>query len=55
MTQWCRSARPFLPTALATTTSTDLEVAVGTKLYVGSLPYSTTEQELSQLFSQHGT
>lgn len=28
---------------------------MGTKLYVGSLPYSTTEQELSQLFSQHGT
>lgn len=35
--------------------STAVEVAVGTKLYVGSLPYSTTEQELSQLFSQHGT
>jgi len=31
------------------------EVTVGTKLYVGSLPYSTSEQELSQLFSQHGT
>lgn len=28
---------------------------MGTKLYVGSLPYSTTEQELSSLFSQHGT
>jgi RNA recognition motif-containing protein len=28
---------------------------VGTKLYVGSLPYSTNEQELSQLFSQYGT
>jgi RNA recognition motif-containing protein len=28
---------------------------VGTKLYVGSLPYSTTEQQLSELFSQHGT
>jgi RNA recognition motif-containing protein len=28
---------------------------VGTKLYVGSLPYSTTEQELSQLFAAHGT
>jgi RNA recognition motif-containing protein len=24
-------------------------------LYVGSLPYSTNEQELSQLFSQYGT
>jgi RNA recognition motif-containing protein len=27
---------------------------VGTKLYVGSLPYSTTEQQLSELFAQHG-
>jgi RNA recognition motif-containing protein len=32
-----------------------VEVAVGTKLYVGSLPYSTTEQQLSELFSQYGT
>jgi len=31
------------------------EVSVGTKLYVGSLPYSTTEQELSELFAQHGS
>jgi len=28
---------------------------VGTKLYVGSLPYSTTEQQLSELFAQYGT
>ena len=28
---------------------------MGTKLYVGSLPYSTTEQQLTELFSQHGT
>lgn len=28
---------------------------MGNKLYVGSLPYSTTEQELSELFAQHGT
>jgi len=28
---------------------------VGTKLYVGSLPYSTTEQQLSELFAPHGT
>ncbi len=27
---------------------------MGTKLYVGSLPYSTTEQELSELFAAHG-
>jgi RNA recognition motif-containing protein len=32
-----------------------VEVAVGTKLYVGSLPYSTTDQQLSEVFSQHGT
>jgi RNA recognition motif-containing protein len=24
-------------------------------LYVGSLPYSTTEQELQELFAQHGS
>lgn len=28
---------------------------MGTKLYVGSLPYSTTEQQLNELFSQYGT
>ncbi len=28
---------------------------MGTKLYVGSLPYSTTEQQLQELFAQHGT
>jgi RNA recognition motif-containing protein len=28
---------------------------VSTKLYVGSLPYSTTEQELTELFSQYGS
>ncbi len=27
---------------------------MGNKLYVGSLPYSTTEQQLSELFAQHG-
>lgn len=27
---------------------------MGNKLYVGSLPYSTTEQQLSDLFGQHG-
>lgn len=35
--------------------STAVEVAVGTKLYVGSLPYSTTEQQLTELFAPHGT
>jgi len=28
---------------------------VSTKLYVGSLPYSTTDNELKDLFSQHGS
>jgi RNA recognition motif-containing protein len=28
---------------------------VGNKLYVGSLPYSTTEQQLSEMFAPHGT
>jgi len=27
---------------------------VGTKLYVGSLPYSTTEEQLTELFASHG-
>ena len=27
---------------------------MGAKLYVGGLPYSATEQELSNLFAQHG-
>ncbi len=28
---------------------------MGQKLYVGGLPYSTKEEELSDLFAQHGT
>ncbi len=28
---------------------------MGTKLYVGGLPYSTTEQQLNELFSQQGS
>ncbi len=28
---------------------------MGSKLYVGGLPYSTTESELNTLFAQHGT
>jgi RNA recognition motif-containing protein len=27
---------------------------MGSKIYVGGLPYSATEQELSDLFAQHG-
>lgn len=27
---------------------------MGAKIYVGGLPYSSTEQELSDLFAQHG-
>jgi RNA recognition motif-containing protein len=28
---------------------------MGTKLYVGGLPYSTTEQQLQELFAQQGS
>ena len=28
---------------------------MGSKIYVGGLPYSATEQELSDLFAAHGT
>ncbi|TKS59705.1 MAG: RNA-binding protein [Nitrospira sp.] len=28
---------------------------MGSKIYVGGLPYSTTEQQLSDLFAAHGT
>jgi RNA recognition motif-containing protein len=28
---------------------------MSTKLYVGGLPYSTTDAELTELFSQHGS
>ncbi|TSA05647.1 MAG: RNA-binding protein, partial [Nitrospiraceae bacterium] len=28
---------------------------MSTKLYVGGLPYSVTEQQLSELFAQQGT
>ena len=28
---------------------------MGSKLYVGGLPYSTTQEELTDLFSAHGT
>ena len=28
---------------------------MGSKIYVGGLPYSTAEQELSDLFGQHGS
>ncbi|MFO0766707.1 MAG: hypothetical protein U0231_07920 [Nitrospiraceae bacterium] len=27
---------------------------MGSKLYVGSLPYSTTDDQLADLFKQHG-
>ncbi|HXF93883.1 MAG TPA: RNA-binding protein [Nitrospiraceae bacterium] len=27
---------------------------MGSKIYVGGLPYSTTEQQLSELFAAHG-
>ncbi|HKW86250.1 MAG TPA: RNA-binding protein [Nitrospiraceae bacterium] len=28
---------------------------MGSKIYVGGLPYSTTEQQLNELFAAHGT
>ncbi len=28
---------------------------MGSKIYVGGLPYSTTEQQLSELFAAHGS
>ena len=28
---------------------------MGSKLYVGGLPYSATQEELTELFSAHGT
>jgi RNA recognition motif-containing protein len=28
---------------------------MGSKIYVGGLPYSATEQQLTELFAQHGT
>jgi RNA recognition motif-containing protein len=28
---------------------------MGSKVYVGGLPYSTTDQELNDLFAQHGS
>jgi RNA recognition motif-containing protein len=31
-----------------------MEVVVNQKLYVGNLPYSTTDQELQDLFANHG-
>jgi len=48
------SSHPFYSSYQDNIHSTE-EVVVSTKLYVGSLPYSTTEQQLSELFSQHGT
>ena len=31
-----------------------MEVVVNQKIYVGNLPYSTTDQELQDLFANHG-
>lgn len=30
------------------------ELYVGTRIYVGNLPYSTTSEQLQQMFSQYG-
>src|SRR5690348_7485597 len=57
--RWCAEVLPYpspFPEHLATSpTISREEVVVSTKLYVGSLPYSTTEQELTELFSQYGS
>ena len=31
-----------------------MEAVVNQKIYVGNLPYSTTDQELQELFASHG-
>lgn len=31
-----------------------MEAVVNQKIYVGNLPYSTTDQELQELFANHG-
>src|SRR5512134_709823 len=48
---------PLLPPFLEFKTMSSLkeEPHMGSKLYVGGLPYSATEQQLSDLFGAHGT
>jgi RNA recognition motif-containing protein len=43
---------PFLE--LKTMSSSKEEPHMGSKIYVGGLPYSATEQQLSDLFGAHG-
>src|SRR5688572_33444289 len=44
---------PFL--VFKTMSHSKEEPHMGSKLYVGGLPYSATEQQLSDLFAAHGT
>ena len=46
---------PFFlfPTSLDNITNL-MEAVVNQKIYVGNLPYSTTDQELQELFASHG-
>ncbi len=46
------SEKLFLPTTISLKTSQWEHISV--KLYVGRLPYSTTDQQLNDLFSQYG-
>ena len=49
--------REGLPTAISNLTSTRMDTATqgnGTRLYVGSLPYSTTDDQLKDHFSAAG-
>src|SRR5918993_2441836 len=48
--------RPSLPPFLVFKTMSSFKggTPMGSKIYVGGLPYSATEQQLSDLFAQHG-
>jgi len=49
---------PFLPRfflASKTTPFSQRRNQMGAKIYVGGLPYSTTEQQLTDLFAPHGS
>src|SRR5574338_419199 len=65
----CSEARPRLPTSLRAfgpllpidpsrvrdNVIFRRRIPMGSKLYVGGLPYSATESQLNDLFAQHGT
>jgi len=51
----CRVFGPLLLSFLSKTISTIRRNPMGSKIYVGGLPYSTTEAQLNELFTPHGT